>query len=314
MANYVSANTLVPPISVDQPSTGWKTTNPPIPEPSQNYSIHVRLLPYLEQQAAYNAWNHAFGARWNAYSPVQYGVIQQTVLCQTVQTFLCPSDMGWGSTNTYNINGSRKLVAASNYPQNVGLNRHINNNYSWQFNGPAYLLTTWDSVLAMWQVSINNFTDGTSTTAIFSEWVKGQPNAANSSGYQGMGEVFKLGNGGVTDAAFPTDYQFAQLCAQVNPVVGNNLWHWKGEWWAWCSEMIYSHTNFPNRYACQYSNEDNDGRGTITLVNASSNHPGGVNVLFMDGSVRFIKNSIGVQPWYGIATLASGEVVSSDSL
>ena len=31
-----------------------------------------------------------------------------------------------------------------------------------------------------------------------------------------------------------------------------------------------------------------------TLVNASSLHPGGVNVLFMDGSVHFIKSSVGL--------------------
>jgi hypothetical protein len=38
-----------------------------------------------------------------------------------------------------------------------------------------------------------------------------------------------------------------------------------------------------------------------------------VNVLFMDGSVHFIKNSVGFQPWYAIATPAMGEVVSSDA-
>ena len=47
------------------------------------------------------------------------------------------------------------------------------------------------------------------------------------------------------------------------------------------------------------------------MIAASSNHPGGVNVLFMDGSVRFVKNSVNYQTWYAIATLNSGEVVSS---
>ena len=39
------------------------------------------------------------------------------------------------------------------------------------------------------------------------------------------------------------------------------------------------------------------------MVAASSHHPGGVNVLFMDGSVRFIKNSVNFQAWYAIATV-----------
>ena len=48
-------------------------------------------------------------------------------------------------------------------------------------------------------------------------------------------------------------------------------------------------------------------------VLASSQHPGGVNVLFGDGSVRFIKNSIAMATWWAIGTRANGEVVSSDA-
>jgi prepilin-type processing-associated H-X9-DG protein len=50
------------------------------------------------------------------------------------------------------------------------------------------------------------------------------------------------------------------------------------------------------------------------LQNASSMHPGGVNVLFMDGSVRFIKSSVNWQPWYGIATPDGNEAISADQL
>ena len=50
-----------------------------------------------------------------------------------------------------------------------------------------------------------------------------------------------------------------------------------------------------------------------TFVNAQSNHPGGVNVLFADGSVRFIKDSINPQTWMALGTRANGEVISSDS-
>ena len=44
-----------------------------------------------------------------------------------------------------------------------------------------------------------------------------------------------------------------------------------------------------------------------------SRHPGGVNFLFGDGSVRFIKNSISKQVYGSLATRNGGEVISSDS-
>ena len=49
------------------------------------------------------------------------------------------------------------------------------------------------------------------------------------------------------------------------------------------------------------------------MIGASSNHPGGVNVLFMDGSVGFIKPMVNFMTWYAIATPNYGEVVSADS-
>ena len=43
-----------------------------------------------------------------------------------------------------------------------------------------------------------------------------------------------------------------------------------------------------------------------------SYHPGGVNALFGDGSVRFIKDSVNLVALRSILTLAGGEAVSSD--
>ena len=93
----------------------------------------------------------------------------------------------------------------------------------------------------------------------------------------------------------------------------NQAWNWKGEWWGYGGTMIYSHTQTPNRAACEYSDQNTDWRATITMVNASSSHPGGVNVAFMDGSVHFVKSSVSYQSWYALATPDRGEVVSSDS-
>jgi prepilin-type processing-associated H-X9-DG protein len=206
-----------------------------------------------------------------------------------------------------------RLDGACNYPSNIGMNRRINGGaagLNWQNNGPGYILSTWDGI-GKRMISINSFTDGTSTTAIFSEWVKGPAQGIPTK--NGLGMVYGLPNGG-NSASFNTDFQFAQSCAQAAITGGNQIQAWKGEWWVWGPSQIYSHTNLPNRYACQYSDQNLDWRASITLLNASSLHPGGVNVLFMDGSVRFVKSSVGYQPWISIATPDGGETVSSDQL
>jgi prepilin-type processing-associated H-X9-DG protein len=46
---------------------------------------------------------------------------------------------------------------------------------------------------------------------------------------------------------------------------------------------------------------------------ARSYHPGGVNVLFTDGSVRFIKNSVNLTVWRPLSTKDGGEVISADA-
>ncbi|MDR3620649.1 MAG: DUF1559 domain-containing protein [Paludisphaera borealis] len=79
----------------------------------------------------------------------------------------------------------------------------------------------------------------------------------------------------------------------------------------------------PNRAILGGPNRDTDidivGSSEKTLkpvfaaVNSRSYHPGGVNSLFADGSVRFIKNSIDGATWRSLGTIAGGEVVSADS-
>ena len=189
--NYVSANTAIPPVNVDQ---AWNAAGTPLNQPHQNWSVVTRLLPFLEQQNTYNALNTAYGIRWdnnsdgNITSPNppdnasggQYGVYQMTAITVQISSLICPSDTNPGSSGTFSMNGINRLVGASNYPFNIGLNRRINgvpvggnpDSGNWQNNGPGYILSTWDGI-GQRQININSFTDGTNNTAIFSEWVKG---------------------------------------------------------------------------------------------------------------------------------------------
>jgi prepilin-type processing-associated H-X9-DG protein len=49
---------------------------------------------------------------------------------------------------------------------------------------------------------------------------------------------------------------------------------------------------------------------TYSAVTARSYHPGGVNVLLMDGSGRFVANAITPALWQALGTRAGGEVVA----
>lgn len=58
--------------------------------------------------------------------------------------------------------------------------------------------------------------------------------------------------------------------------------------------------------------DENDGGPTYMSLAATSNHPGGVNVLFGDGSVHWVKDSVSPVIWRGLGTIAGGEVLSAN--
>ncbi|MFM7129791.1 MAG: H-X9-DG-CTERM domain-containing protein, partial [bacterium] len=47
--------------------------------------------------------------------------------------------------------------------------------------------------------------------------------------------------------------------------------------------------------------------------NTDSFHPGGANFCFGDGSVKFLKDSVNQQTYWGLGTRAGGEVISADA-
>jgi prepilin-type processing-associated H-X9-DG protein len=115
-----------------------------------------------------------------------------------------------------------------------------------------------------------------------------------------------------------------QTCNSVfaNAVPNNGLSTNRGWYWAWGAESmsLFSTIVPPSstqyqwgqcRFGCQ-------GCGTYStdhahITNATSNHPGGADVLLGDGSVRFVKSSIAMSVWWSLGTRDHGEVVSPDS-
>jgi prepilin-type processing-associated H-X9-DG protein len=57
----------------------------------------------------------------------------------------------------------------------------------------------------------------------------------------------------------------------------------------------------------------NSNQPIFGAITARSYHPGGVNALFADGSVKFIKSTIDGNTWRALGTINGGEVLSADA-
>ena len=73
--------------------------------------------------------------------------------------------------------------------------------------------------------------------------------------------------------------------------------------------LLPPNPQYPNCRTCTWNGDwDCDG-----MYGLSSFHPGGANVAFADGSVRFLKSSTAMQVMWGLGSKDGGETISSDS-
>jgi len=273
--------------------SGYAGTANPIP---QSFSMKARLLPHMEQMAIYNAIN------WTqtAYMGNATDFANDTAASAQIANFNCPSDQNPGSPDAFS--------APSSYPNTAGKNRYYN---QWECDGTAWYIGT-DANLKRIQ-SIASITDGTSNTAAFSEFVKGMGRGITA-GQSKNGRHMFYTSATLVSTFFGQPDPNRSHAIDCRDNATTMIWDYKGE--RWISHEAgrggaYHHIQTPNQKSCGYNNGSTTTIDNITT--ASSNHSGGVNVLFWDGSVKFIKDSINYLNWFAIGTKAGGEVVSSDS-
>ena len=295
--NYESSNGSLPPTGTISPSGN------PL-SPIGNFGMKTRLLPFIEQTALFNTMNMTY----NGEAPNGQN---DTILTTQINSFLCPSD---GNVPTFSytmMNGSgAKQVGYTSYPNNIGT---IASNNGGSFDGPAYIMGAPLNATGTQggTVTLATITDGTSNTVIFSEFIRGRADLVSTTGSQ---QIL------VASAAYPSTNTYVlpsvySLACQSSTTLANSSLNLKGCFWYndKCSQGGgYSHISTPNLKACLFSNDTDAFQGR-TIVGASSNHPGGVNVGMIDGSVRFIKNTINPTTWWALSTKAGGEVISADS-
>ncbi len=263
-------------------------------------SMKVRLLPFIEQQALANSYNY----QWSDYvaSAVTNFAPNFTVMFTQVNVFLCPSDGNPGDNRSVTGPSGAKPTTNNNYPNNMGMEPIITGG---RLNGPSWYLGG-DSRMGT-VLTLAGVTDGTSNTVIVSEWVKGNAGANKP----GPGAIYDLAP--MTGAATILNQKDVATCQAQNTI----KWDYKGQFWTSQSTARgggYWHIMTPNKKGCNTSGTNISYLDVGSLIGPSSNHPGGVNMLFLDGSVKFVKDSIGYQAYYGISTVSGGEVVSADAL
>ncbi len=115
---------------------------------------------------------------------------------------------------------------------------------------------------------------------------------------------------------------YATACKAVNPATGvlafGDSYFGKGSEWHYGVPNLarYNHVTPPNSNSClsgSASGSKQDGEHAQGAFPPSSRHPGVVNLLLCDGSVRSIKNSIALVTWWALGSMAAGEVISADS-
>src|SRR5262249_46836370 len=107
-----------------------------------------------------------------------------------------------------------------------------------------------------------------------------------------------------------------QACNQAWTSGSGSVDKQRGENWAHgCLAMtLFNTVVTPNQYQDEWTHCSSiSSTALAALSNSDSWHPGGINALMTDGSVKFIKDSVNQRTWWALGTKGNGEVVSSDS-
>jgi prepilin-type processing-associated H-X9-DG protein len=239
---------------------------------------NIHLLPYLEQANIYQLIPNpqtaaSFGPAWSIYKP---------------KVFLCPSDIQQGAGTTYGF---------SNYRFNSG---------SWT------AINKWDGIFGMQVVSngspstlapptrLTTIPDGTSNTAAAAEGCNYPDSGPNDK----LADCFEAGS--VSATTIPAaQAAFMGMNWQTATLAGGS---WRGRGYTWDEGSmwrgLYNHLLPPNNPCWR------PGQYGQMVAPATSRHSGGANVVFCDGSVRFITQSVDPLTWAAAGTRNGGEALN----
>ncbi len=251
----------------------------------RRYSAHAMLLPYLDQSVVYNQLNFNVAPFYpfvNAANDDQQElarrfdeVINGPAAAARLEVFLCPSDLDrlqsrWGPNNYRTCNGS-----------------------SWSGRDGNGMFGQISSV------KLDDVKDGLTNTTMFSEHVKG---SWDDTLIDPLSDLYNL-------QGVWTESQFSDACGRLTPQTAGAYQYDVESGQTWLAGNMnwtrYNHVRTPNRTNCK-----NGFTWDGVILNATSWHTGGVNVLMGDGSVRFVNENINDELWRALGTRAGGEATS----
>jgi prepilin-type N-terminal cleavage/methylation domain-containing protein/prepilin-type processing-associated H-X9-DG protein len=238
------------------------------------------ILPYLEQSATFNAINFSL-----PFNPPN-GAANNTVSELLIASFLCPSDPNTNQIDQNNRREGNYLVNWGNASWYQNMNSTYNplngtTNNPFPGNGPPVMFGGAPFTMDK-SFGIQSITDGTSNTLLMAEVIIGLTQGTTS--YEHRGDIYN------------DDYNCAQFETYTPP-----------------------NSKFPDYISsgyCQYPYSNNPPCKAVSspYFNTSrSRHPGGVNALSCDGSVKFFKDSINYATFRAVGSSQGNEVIDASS-
>ncbi len=274
------------------------------------YSWLVPILPYVEQNNVFDLIQHeisngsGFGFMIDSNHP------NARAANTRIDTFLCPSDF---PTHDNEIAMGTANPASDNYAANAGWPSYATGfsgerSYPGRFNGVIPLVNPTESV--SWhkeKVRIGDVFDGTSNTALVSERLIQSGNSPDEiRSYDPRLESFHI-----TEFA----RTLKEISDEISPLQTHSHVYESGHIGrAWISGFslsapTYLHVNTPNSFIGHFNTTQVEGD---FVVAPSSRHPGGVNLVSVDGSLRFIRDGIDQQVWWSLGARNDGRPTQLD--
>jgi prepilin-type N-terminal cleavage/methylation domain-containing protein/prepilin-type processing-associated H-X9-DG protein len=321
-ANYESATSIYPPgamVLCSGPTTsGWGNSIG-----NNGVSWVALTLPYLEQSTVFNAINFGLsGGNSIAAGSSASNAYFATAWYTRLSVLSCPSDgdqegfRNFGGTNGDGQDisspppvppgGGGLMVPVIDYGGSFG------DNYCWgALPGGPYVTETppslWPNPPGYPRIGWPGY-QGTYADVNAQLPPVGTPGVLRGMFDVNNGQTVKLAS--VTDGTSNTIAAGECLPAQR---ADNNVWEW--------NSGGYGTTVPINQYSGQSCSLPNNNWNTsnpasrcaYTNTGFKSHHPGGANFAFVDGSVRFLKQTIAMTTFCALGSRNGGEVISADA-